>query len=317
LAKNVVSVDIGSSLIKLVQLSQSSGKIRLEKVGLADNPVPNFRTQGYGAGKNAIIRAIRDSLRKGRIQASDAVSSLGGPANIIQYFSFPPFLGKELENAVHLEAQRVIGGKLDGMETDFQVLSRNESGTGGQEILFAGVPKEMVSQHMDILRGAGLNPISIDIDCLVLANCFSKLKNLTPDEHVMVLNAGARLISLGILSRDNLYFIRDISLNLKGALDFREKSILDKATGEISRSIRYYQGKAQGKDVARIFLSGSGALAPETSDLFSKALEIPVERWNPLENVEFDAGKLGAGFKEKQGYVLAIAIGLALRERGT
>jgi len=127
---------------------------------------------------------------------------------------------------------------------------------------------------------------------------------------------GARLISLGILGRDNLYFIRDISLKLKGTLDLKEKSILDRAAGEIGRSIHYYQGKAQGKNVARIFLTGGAAVAPETSDLLSKALQIPVERWNPLENVEFDAGKLGAEFGKSQGYFLAIAIGLALREKG-
>ena len=314
--KNVVSVDIGSRLIRLVQLSQASGKTYLEKVELADNPVPNFRTPEGGAGKNEIIRVIRDSLKKGRIKVRDAVSSLGGPSNIIQYFSFPLFSGKELESAVHLEAQRVMGPKLNAMETDFQVLSRNESGTGRQEILFAAVPKEMVSQRMDILQGAGLNPIAVDVDCLALANCFLRLKNLAPDEHVMVLNVGARLISLGILGRDNLYFIRDISLKLKGTLDFKEKSILDRATGEIGRSIHYYQGKASGKNVARIFLTGGAAVAPETSDLLSKALQIPVERWNPLENVEFDADKLGAEFGKSQGYLLAIAIGLALREEG-
>ncbi len=314
--KGVVSVDIGSRLIKLVQLSQTSGKTYLKKLELVDNPVPNFRTQEDEAGKNEIIRAIRDSLRKGGIKVRDAVSSLGGPSNIIQYFSFPLFSGKELESAVHLEAQRVMGGKVNAMETDFQVLSRNESGTGKQEILFAAVPKEMVSQRMDILQGSGLNPIAVDVDCLALANCFLRLKNLAPDENVMVLNVGARLISLGILGKDNLHFIRDISLKLKATLDFREKGILDKAAGEIGRSIHYYQGKASGKNVTRIFLTGGAAVAPEPSDLLSKALQIPVERWNPLENVEFDADKLGAEFGKSQGYLLAIVIGLALREKG-
>ncbi len=49
--KNLVSIDIGSSLIKVVQLGQSSGKIRLEKVGLIDNPISNFRSDGYGVSR--------------------------------------------------------------------------------------------------------------------------------------------------------------------------------------------------------------------------------------------------------------------------
>jgi len=315
LLKKVVSVDIGSSLIKLVQLSGSSGKIRLEKVGVIDNPISNFRTDGYRVGKNAITRAIRYSLRKSRIKARDAVSSLGGPSIIIQYFKFPPFSGKELESAVSLEAQRVIGGRLNSMETDFQILPQNQKGAEGQEILFVAVPKKIVEQRMETLQQAGLNPIAIDIDCLALANCFLRLKNLASDERVMVLNLGARLISLGILGKDNLHFVRDISLELRTPLDFKEISMVNRAVEEIRRSIHYYEGKARGKKVARIFLTGGGSVASETGDLFSKALEIPVEKWNPLEGLEFDPGKLGQEFKESQGYLLAIAIGLGLREK--
>jgi len=313
LVKNVVSVDIGSSLIKLVQLSQSGGKIRLEKVGVVDNPVSNFRTDGSGPGRNAIARAIRHSLKKSRIKAKDAVSSLAGPSIIIQYFKFPPLSAKELENAVSLEAQRVMGGKLNGMETDFQILPQNQKGARAQEILFVAVPKQMVRQRMEILEQAGLNPIAIDIDCLALANCFLRLKNLAPNEHVMVLDLGAELISLGILGKDNLYFIRDISLDLKAPLDFKETSMLGRAVMEIRRSIQYYEGRARGNKVSRVFLTGGSSVASEISDLFLKALEMPVEKWNALGDLEFDPGKLGYEFKESQGYLLAIAIGLALR----
>jgi type IV pilus assembly protein PilM len=313
--KDVVSIDIGSSLIKLVQLGQSSGRIRLERVGVVDNPVSNFRTQGYKLGSNAIARAIRHSLRKSRIKARDVVSSLGGSSIIIQYFKFPSLSEKELENAVSLEAQRMMGGKLDSMETDFQVLPQNQKGVGPQEILFAAVPKEMVRQRMETLQQAGLNPIAIDIDCLALTNCFLRLKNLASEEHVMLLNLGARLINLGILSKDNLHFVRDISLDLGASPDFKEKIIVERAVEEIRRSIHYYEGRAGGNKVTRIFLTGGGSVASEISDLFSKSLGLPVEKWNPLQDLEFNSAKLGPEFKESQGYLLAIAIGLGLREK--
>ncbi len=313
--KNVVGVDIGFRLIKLVQLSQSSGKIRLEKVGVVDNPVSNFRTDGSGPGRNAIARAMRHSLRKSRIKPRDAVSSLGGPSIIIQYFKFPPLSKKELEDAVKLEAERVMGGKLNSMETDFQILPQNQKEAEGQQVLFAAAPKEMVRQRMETLQQAGLNPIGIDIDCLALANCFLRLKNLASDQHVMVLNLGARLINLGILGKESLYFVRDISLDLKAPLNLKEKSMLDRTVEEIRRSIHYSEGRARGTKVTRIFLTGGSSVASEISDLFSNALGLPVEKWNPLEGLEFDPGKVGYEFKKDKGYLLAIAIGLALREK--
>ena len=315
LLKNVVSVDIGSSLIKLVQLSGSSGKIRLEKVGVIHNPISNFRTGGSGAGRNAIARAIRHSLRKSRIKAMDAVSSLGGSSIIIQYFKFPPLSGKELEDAVHLEAERVMGGKLNGLETDFQILPQNQRGAPGQEILFAAVPKEMVRQRMETLQQAGLNPIAIDIDCLALANCFSRLKNLASEEDVILLNLGARLINLGILGKESLYFVRDINLDLKAPLDLKEKNMLDRVSEEIRRSIHYYESRTRRNKVARIFLTGGVTASSKITDLFSKGLKIPVEKWNPLEDLEFNPGKWDYQLKETEGYLLAIAIGLGLREK--
>ncbi|TET31072.1 hypothetical protein E3J68_00070 [Candidatus Aerophobetes bacterium] len=313
--KNVVGVDIGSSLIKLAQLSQSSGKIRLEKVGVVDNPVSNFRTTGRTMSTHAVSHAIRHSLKKSRIKVRDAVSSLSGSFIIIQYFKFPPLSGKELENAVKLEAERVMGGELNGMETDFQILPQNQKEAKGQQVLFVAVPKEMVQQRMEILQQAGLNPIGIDIDCLALANCFLRLKNLASEEDVMVLNLGARLINLGILGKESLYFVRDISLDLKAPLNLKEKIMLDRTVEEIHRSVHYYEGRARGNKVARVFLTGGGTVASEISDLFSNALGLPVEKWNPLEDLEFDPGKLGYEFKKDKGYLLAIAIGLGLREK--
>ncbi|GAH90014.1 unnamed protein product [marine sediment metagenome] len=42
---------------------------------------------------------------------------------------------------------------------------------------------------------------------------------------------------------------------------------------------------------------------------------LPVEKWNPLEDIEFNPSKLGSGFTESKGYLLAIAMGLGLREK--
>ena len=315
LLKNVVSVDIGSTLIKLVQLNQSSGKTRLEKVAVIDNPISNFRAGGSGRDRNAIARAIRHSLRKSRIKARDTVSSLGGSSIIIQYFKFPPLSGKELGDAVQLEAERVMGGKLNGLEADFQILPQNGKGTGEQEILFAAAPKTMVRQRMETLQQAGLNPIAIDIDCLALANCFLRVKNLASEEDIMLLNLGARLINLGILGKESLYFVRDINLDLRAPLDLRKKRTLNRVWEEIRRSIHYYESRARGPRVARIFLTGGATRASEISDLFSKALEIPVEQWNPLEDLEFSSDKLGYEFGKDKGYLLAVAIGLGLREK--
>lgn len=313
--KNVVSIDIGSSLIKLVQLSESRGKIRLDKVGIVDNPASNFRPHSQKISKGAVAQAIKHLLRKSHIKAKDTVSSLNGPSIIIQYLQFSPLSGKELKSAVNLEIQRVMLGRLNEVETDFQVLPQSEEKDAKQNILFVAVPKLMVRQRMETLQQAGLNPIAIDTDCLVLANCFLRLKSLASEENVMVLNLGTRLINLAILGKESLYFIRDISLSLESPLQLKDKAVLGRIIKEVRRSIHYHEERGRKNRVGRIFLTGGNAVKLESSDSFLKVLGLPVEKWNPLKDIEFDPGKLGSGFSESKGYLLAIGIGLGLREK--
>lgn len=313
--KSVVSIDIGSSLIKMAQLSRSSGKVRLERVGIIENPIPSFRTNIDTAEGSSIARIIKRGLRMSSIRAKDVVSSLSGPSIIVQYFKLPLLSGKELENAVYLEAQRVMSMKIGEMEIGFQVLPSQQSQRGTQEVIFAAAPKTMIHQRMNTLKRAGLNPITIDIDCLALANCFLKLNPPVSDQGVLVLNLGAELINLAILSHNSLEFIRDISLGLKAPLNFTRENIASKMIEEIRRSINYYEARSGGRKVTRIFLTGGKTVASNIDKLLSDNLELPVERWNPLKSLEFNSGKRGARLEENQGYLLAITVGLGLREK--
>lgn len=311
--KNVVSIDIGSSLIKLVQLSQSGGKIKLDKAGIVDNPVSDFRTGSRSTKKSVIARAIKNSLKKNRIKAKDVVSSLNGPSIITQYFEFPPLSGKELEDAVSLEAQRVLLDRFNEVETDFMVLPQSEREGERQTVLFVAAPKLMAIERVETLQQAGLNPIAIDIDCLALANCFLRLKELSPEEDVLILNLGTRLINLAIVGKESLYFIRDISL--ESPLELKNKGVLGKIAEEIRRSIYYHEKEGRKNKVRKIFLTGGNFAIVDTSDSFLRNLELPTEKWNPLEDIEFDPSKLGPELTKGKGYLLAIAIGLGLREK--
>ena len=308
--KNIVSVDIGSSLIKLAQLSQIGSKVRLDKVGVVNNPIPMLGTLNERRKKDALAQAIKSSLKKSHIKAKDAVSSLAGSSVIIQYFKFPPLSEKDLESTVKLEAERIMSSRLAQMDTDFQVLPFPQEKKKEENILFASVLRVIVSHRLEILREAGLNPIAIDIDSMALANCFLRLKNTAFSENVIVLNLGARLVNLVILNKGSLHFLRDIALDLKAPLDFKDKKILEKIVEEIRRSIHYYEARGRKNKVGKIFFTGGAATAPGITDSFSKALGLPVEEWNPLKDVEYPSG-----LAENKGYFLAVAIGLGLREK--
>lgn len=308
--KNIVSVDIGSSLIKLAQLSQIGSRIRLDKVAVVNNPIPRLGTASEITKKDAIVQIIKRSLKENHVKAKDTVSSLAGSSLIIQYFKFPLLSEKDLESTVRLEAERIMSDRLARMDTDFQALSPYQEKKKEENILFASIPRVIVGHRLNILREAGLNPVAIDIDSMALANCFLRLKNTTFQESVMVLNLGARLVNLVILNKGSLYFLRDIALDLETPFDLKDKKVLEKTVEEIRRSIHYYEARERKNKVGKIFFTGGAAAAPGITDSFSKALGLPVEEWNPLKDVEYPSG-----LAENKGYLLAVAIGLGLREK--
>lgn len=308
--KNIVSVDIGSSLIKLAQLSQIGSRIRLDKVEVINNPIPRLGTASEITKKDAIVQVIKRSLKENHVRAKDTVSSLAGSSLIIQYFKFPILSEKDLESTVRLEAERIMSDRLAQMDTDFQALSPEQEKKKEEDILFVAIPRVIVGHRLNILREAGLNPIAIDIDSMALANCFLRLKNTAFSESVMVLNLGAKLVNLAILNKGSLHFLRDIALDLKAPLDLKDKKILEKTVGEIRRSIHYYEARKRKNKVGKIFFTGGAITASGITDLFSKALGLPVEEWNPLKDVEYPSG-----LAENKGYLLAVAIGLGLREK--
>ena len=307
--KNIVSVDIGSSLIKLAQLSQIGSRIRLDKVAVVNNPIPRLGTASEITKKDAIVQIIKRSLKENHVKAKDTVSSLAGSSLIIQYFKFPLLSEKDLESTVRLEAERIMSDRLARMDTDFQALSPYQEKKKEENILFASIPRVIVGHRLNILREAGLNPVAIDIDSMALANCFLRLKNTASQESVMVLNLGARLVNLVILNKGSLHFLRDITLDLETPFDLKDKKVLEKTVEEICRSIHYYEARERKNKVGKIFFTGGAAAAPGITDSFSKALGLPVEEWNPLKDVEYPSG-----LAENKGYLLAVAIGLGLRE---
>ena len=90
-------------------------------------------------------------------------------------------------------------------------------------------------------------------------------------------------------------------------LDAAAESFAD----EIRRSIDYYHSLEQEAPIARILLSGEGALTRNICDYLGSALHLPVAPGNPLQFISENKSKLPQPELELIAPRLAIALGLA------
>jgi type IV pilus assembly protein PilM len=83
---------------------------------------------------------------------------------------------------------------------------------------------------------------------------------------------------------------------------------------EIRRSIDYYHSMQQDAPIARILISGEGALTRNMPDFLAAALHLPVALGNPLQHIAENSSKLPQQELELIAPRLAIALGLAFED---
>lgn len=99
---------------------------------------------------------------------------------------------------------------------------------------------------------------------------------------------------------------------VRGVLDDAGEAIAD----EIRRSVDYYQSLEISGPVARVLLSGEGALTHNICEYLAQALHTAVELGHPLQYVAENKTKMPDPELQAIGPRLAIAVGLALEDEG-
>jgi type IV pilus assembly protein PilM len=97
-------------------------------------------------------------------------------------------------------------------------------------------------------------------------------------------------------------------------ISFLMRPVLEKWAGEIGRSLDYYRSQFYGEKIDRIMLCGGGAHLKNFASYLNGELRLPVESFNPLKEMLYDAKRVDAQALEQTGAVFAIAAGVALPE---
>ncbi len=171
---NLVGLDIGSSTVKLVELSKDSQGIKLLSAGIIDNPIREWKDKNIPEAEEALAESIAEACKKFNIKGKTAAIALGTTEIIFDYLKFPALEEKELANAVRLEAEQRISSDINEVNIDYRRLGVKDK-DGQENILLVAVPKEITQKRVEIVEKAGLNPLIMDVEPLALLNCLLSL----------------------------------------------------------------------------------------------------------------------------------------------
>jgi type IV pilus assembly protein PilM len=209
-AKNVIGLDIGSDSVKAVQLRRRGSSLELERLGVA--PVnPNGAPGDYGGARDLKIAAARRAIAEGKLNAKYAVTAVGGESVIVRYIQLPEMPEADLKNALRWEAEEYIPYHIDEVSIDSVVLGRSAE-PGKLDVLLVCAKKDMIQEHVAIVRALGLTPVLVDVDSFAFMNAFEELYKPTPDRCIALANIGAEVTSINIYVGGTSRFSRDIGI---------------------------------------------------------------------------------------------------------
>jgi type IV pilus assembly protein PilM len=211
--KATVGIDIGSSMVKVVQMRRVGKGIELEKFAMEPIFAGRDKKSSGMDMKQLVIAASQRALERAGINARNAISSVSGESIIVRYIQLPDMPENELKNALRWEAEEYIPFRIDEVNLDSVILGHSEGERSGKvDVLLVSAKKDLIEEHLDIIRQVGLNPLIVDVDSFAFLNCFELNSSPDQSEVIALINIGAEITNINVYMNGNSRFSRDISI---------------------------------------------------------------------------------------------------------
>ncbi len=342
----LVGVDIGSSAIKLCQLKEVRGKRTLVKFGYHPLP-PQTIVDGHVMNQAAIVEGLQRLWSEQKVKRRDVALSVSGHSVIIKRITLPLMTNAELGEQIHWEAEQQIPFDVKDVQIDYEVLRRRPD-QGQMDVLLVAAKKDELNDTAQIAREAKLKPTVIDVDAFTVQNIFEVNYGIPAEGTFALINVGATLTTLNILSGGVPAFTRDIAnggnsitaeIQKQLGISFEEaetyktggpngpqagavvptevpriiKTVVEGLAGEVQRSLDFYLATSGEKEIQKIYLAGGTSNIPELASAVERRARTQVEQLNPFKEVTVDPREVNTDLLRMRAAQATVAMGLALR----
>ncbi|MGM3389536.1 pilus assembly protein PilM [Stutzerimonas stutzeri] len=343
-ANTLLGIDISSTSVKLIELSRSGSRYRVESYAVEPLP-PNAVVEKNIAELDGVGNALTRLLAKARTGGKSAAVAVSGSAVITKSIEMDGGLNdEEMENQLKIEADQYIPYPLEEVAIDFEVQGPAVRSPGRVEVLLAACRKENVEIREAALALAGLTAKVVDVEAYALERSYGLLASQLGADHdeltVALVDIGATMTTLSVLhngrtiyTREQLFGGRQLTeeIQRRYGLSMEEAGLAKKQGGlpddydsevlqpfkeavvqQVSRSLQFFFAAGQFHDVDYILLAGGTASLPDLDRLIQQKIGTQTLVANPFADMAL-SNKVNAGALASDAPSLMIACGLALR----
>lgn len=344
-ANALLGLDISSTSVKLLELSKSGDRYRVEAYGVEPLP-PNAVVEKNISDPEGVGAAIKALMARSKAGAKHAAVAVAGSAVITKVIELQEGLSdNEMETQIEVEADQYIPYPLDEVAIDFEVLGPSPRNEDRVEVLLAACRRENVEMRQAALEFGGLKAKVVDIEAYCMKRAFDTL--LVPQlgeeangRVVAILDIGATMTTLSVLSKDRNVYTREqlfggkqlteeiqrrYSLSVEdagrakkqgGLPDDYEREVLkpfkEAVLQQVTRSLQFFFSTSQYDDVDAIVLAGGTASIEGLAEMVEVKLGTRTLIANPFVNMSV-APRVQVDALSNDAPAMMIACGLALR----
>jgi type IV pilus assembly protein PilM len=343
--KNLVGLDIGSSAVKLVELKDAKGGgYRLVRTGI-ENLSPEAIVDGAIMDASLVVDTVSRTISSLGVRNNDFATSLSGHSVIIKKISLPTMSSEELAESIRWEAEQYVPFDINDVNLDYVVL---EAGGGEtMDVLLVAVKKDKIGDYTSVITQAGKTPALVDVDAFALQNAFEANYPIEPGRVVALVNVGASVTNVNVLSGSNTIFWRDISfggnqytdaIQKQLSLSFEQaeglkkgeagadhsmqdilpilRSVSEDLAQELQKTFDFFIATTSTEKIDQIFVAGGSSRVVNLDTQLKERFGIPVEIMNPFRQIDIAGGSVSAEWLTENAPSLTIAVGLAVRHIG-
>ena len=172
-AQNVLGLDISSSSVKLLELSRSGNRFRVESYAVTSLP-PNSVVEKNINDVEGVGDAIVKVVSQAKAKNKNIAIAVSGSAVITKVIEMEAGLTEDqTETQISVEADQYIPYPLDEVALDFEVLGPSERDPEVVEVLLAACRKENVELRTDAADYAELETKIVDVEAYSMERAFS------------------------------------------------------------------------------------------------------------------------------------------------
>jgi len=343
-ANTLLGIDISSTTVKLLELSRSGNRYKVEAYAVEPLP-PSAVVEKNIVELEGVGQALEKVLARSRTSLKQSAVAVAGSAVITKTIEMDAGLDDdEMEEQIKLEADQYIPYPLDEVAIDFEVQGPSPRNPDRVEVLLAACRRENVDIREAALALAGLDAKVVEVEAYAMERAcdlvIDQLDGNRDELTVAVIDIGATMMTLSVLSKGRIIYTREqlfggkqltdeiqrryglsqeeagLAKKQGGLPDDYESEVLspfkDAVVQQVSRSLQFFFAGGQYNDVDYILLAGGTASIPGLDQLIQQKIGTTTLVANPFANMTL-SNKVNAVALSNDAPALMIACGLAMR----